>query len=115
VLTREIVAFAVVAVGLFLLIAVPSLKPVPEPWLGVLVIGIILATAFVPVGIMLTVRGVLPRVLVTEYLPLPLALVEPPSEIPGACLRGLFCPRWGLWLRWSMGGLPRRRMTLLNG
>jgi len=86
VLTREVVAFTVFAVGLFLMIAVSTLKPVPEPYLGVLMFGIFLVMTFVPVGIVLTVRGVLPRVLVTEYLPLPLALVEPPSEQA----RGLF-------------------------
>jgi len=104
VLTREIVAFAVIAVGLFLLIAVSILKPVPEPWLGVLVIGIFLAITFVPVGIMLATRGVLPRVLVTEYLPLPLALVEPPSEQARGLFEGFILPAVGAVVKMVDGG-----------
>jgi len=101
---RGIVAFAVIAVGLFLLTVVPYLKPVPEPWLGVLVIGIAFVTTFVLVGIMLTVRGVLPRVLVTEYLPLPLALVEPPSEQTRGLFEGFILPAVGAVVKMVDGG-----------
>jgi len=74
---RELASIILTAVGIFLVFAITYLNLIQEPYRSLAVIGIIIfmiAALFI-----LRSRGALSRDLVTDYLPLPLALVQPPS------------------------------------
>jgi len=75
---RELASIISIAVAVFLAIAVAYLNLVQEPYRSLAVIGIIIS--MIVALFILRGRGAVPRELVTDYLPLPLALVEPPSD-----------------------------------
>jgi len=81
---RELASIISTAVAVFLIIAITYLNLIQEPYRSLAVIGIIMSTAVVL--FILRSRGAVPRELVPDYLPLPLALIQPPQPV----LRKLF-------------------------
>ena len=81
---RELILVVTFTVALFLIFTITLLDLVEEsyrPWLITIIVVSVLAIAWV-----LRRRGIVPLELVAHHLPLPLALIDPPSQ----CSREIF-------------------------
>ena len=75
-MNKDSTVFSIIIIVLFIMVSIIYFKPIPENYIPWAIVGLTFLLAI----IMYALRGgAIPSILITKYLPLPLALISPPS------------------------------------